>query len=371
VQAPLGGFSPVSRLGALHMRVGFLTKEFTKTTGSTLIPGGCAYYRALLPQTVCEYESAFGLPAWTSDRGFGVRQTKTKAVFGFNVVVLKLIMDRWVPYQIEVAKKLGQKIIVDIDDHYDGLHEDNLAHKLTDPSVNKVSNREHYKKIIELADCVTVTTPFLYEYYKDRVPRVEMVRNAINPDQFLGRRKHSSSGRLLGWAGGMQWRSNDAETAAPWLGELLEEHDLMFHHAGHMPNAPSFSEAAGIPEDRMLLSPMKPLNEYAQMLDFDIGLVLLSDIPFNQAKSALKGMEYAAAGIPFVAYATEEYKWLAEQGVGRVASTPEEWKRNIEELLDYKTRKREAAIGHQIIMKTQTIQNRAAEWNSIFASLGN
>ena len=140
----------------------------------------------------------------------------------------------------------------------------------------------------------------------------------------------------------------------------------MFHHAGHMPDSPKFWEKAGVPEERMILSPMKPLHKYADMLDFDIGVVLLSDIPFNKAKSAIKGLEYAATNIPFVAQGLPEYALLAEQGVGRVANSPAEWRQHITELLDYKTRKREAAIQRNLVIKEHSIQARAYEWKAIF-----
>ena len=351
------------------MRIAFLTKEFTRAGRNTLIPGGCAYYRALLPQLFCNHESAFGLPAWTSDRGFGVRETTKTARFGFDVVVLKLIMDRWVPHQIEVAQKLGQKIVVDVDDYYDGLHEDNQAFKVTDPAVNKVSNREHYKRIIELADVVTVTTPFLYNYYKPRLKNVVMIRNAIRVQQFPTVRKHRSTPPVLGWAGAMQWRSNDAETADPWLQEFLEENNLMFHHAGHMPDTPLFSDRAKVDPKRMILSPMKPMTEYPSMLNFDIGLVLLSDIDFNEAKSNLKGLEYAMANIPFVAYATGEYELLTKQGIGRVARTPDEWKKHLTDLLDHRVRKREAAVNRHLVIENHSMERRAPEWNALFQSL--
>jgi hypothetical protein len=39
-----------------------------------------------------------------------------------------------------------------------------------------------------------------------------------------------------------------------------------------------------------------------------VGLVPLTRGPFNEAKSYLKGLEYAAAGIPFIATPTEEYQ---------------------------------------------------------------
>jgi glycosyltransferase involved in cell wall biosynthesis len=354
------------------MRVAFLAKDFTKI-GPSLIPGGCSYYRCMLPLMFSKIEGDFGLPAWTGQHGFGVQKGpevgfKTSAVFGHDIAVLKLLMDRWVPHQIEVAQSLGQKIVIDIDDHYDGLHEDNAAFAATDPSSNKIRNREIYRKTIEMADAVVVTTPFLYDYYKDKTRRIVMIRNGVRPEQFHARR-HNSNKPVIGWAGAMQWRSNDAAAASEWLQDFLDTHDLMFQHAGHMPDTAPFAEQAGIDPDRMILSPMRPLNEYHKMLDFDIGLVLLSDIPFNQAKSALKGLEYGLAGIPFIAYGTSEYKWLADQGVGRVATTPEEWTHHLTQLLDYRTRKREAAVNRSLIVKSHSIQQRSQEWDDLFASL--
>ena len=347
------------------MRIGFVAEDFLLDNG-ILRPSGCSYYRCLLPKNVTYPQmSAFGPPAFAAEMGFGVRINKTQAEFGFDTIVMKMLMDRWVPKHIQIAQALGQRIIVDVDDHYDFIHEDNIASKITDPDNNKIRNREHYRAVIEQADVVTVSTPELYDYYKPHVQDIRLVRNGINPEQFT-KRDVKNRKPVIGWAGAMNWRSNDAESAVPWLGEFLEEHDLMFHHAGHMPDAPVFAERAGIDPARMILSPMKPLHKYASMLDFDIGVVLLSDITFNRAKSTIKGLEYAASNIPFVAQALPEYALLAEQGVGRAASTGEQWKAHLTELLDYRTRKREAATQRNLVIKHHSIQARAHEWKAIF-----
>ena len=347
------------------MRVAWITNDLSNFDG-VLQPGGCAFYRCMLPQGVLWMYSTFGRPAWTGQHGYGVRITKDKARFGYDVVVMKQMMQRWVPKEMEIAKKLGQKLIVDIDDHYDGLHEDNLAFKTTNPDENKISNREYHNQVIELADLVTVSTPFLYEYYKDKgVPNVMLTRNGISPNQF-DKRKHTSAKPVLGWVGAMHWRSGDIETLSPWLGDFLEEHDLMLHHAGHMDDAKLFWDAAQIDPNRVMLSPMRIISEYHNMFNMDIGLVPLNDIDFNRAKSTIKGLEYAASNIPFVAQATPEYSRLAELGVGRVASTPEQWQAHLTELLDYKTRKREAAIQRTKVLKEHTIFARKADWQAAF-----
>ena len=326
----------------------------------------------MLPMnTLKGHKVAFGPPAFTAEHGFGVRTSKDTAEFGFDVIVMKMMMYRWAPSNMKMAQELGQKLIVDVDDHYDGLHEANIAHKTTDPATNKIANRDHLREVIQRADLLTVSTPFLGEYYKPLVDEVVTVRNGINPNQFPERKVRNIPKPIIGWAGSMGWRSNDAETAVPWLGEFLDEHDLLFHHAGHMDDMPAFAEAAQIDPDRMILTPMRPLHQYHEMLDFDIGVVLLSDIDFNKAKSTIKGLEYAASRIPFVAQGLPEYTLLAEQGVGRVANTPEEWKAHLTELLDYKTRKRESAIQRNLVFKDHSIASRAPEWVDVFSRFAN
>jgi len=353
-------------LGKATVRIAFIADDFLLDR-DILRPGGCSYYRCMLPMnTLRGHKVAFGPPAFTSEFGFGVRTSKTTADFGFDVVVLKMMMDRWVPKHMQIAQNLGQRLIVDVDDHYDGIHEDNIAATYTDPNVNKVRNREHYRAVVQTADLLTVSTPFLHDYYAPLVRDVVTVKNSINPNQF-GKREMRNKKPVLGWAAAMNWRSSDADTAVPWLGEFLEEHDLMFHHAGHMPDAPVFAEKAGVNPDRMILTPMRPLYRYHEMLDFDIGLVLLSEIDFNRAKSNIKGLEYAASNIPFVAQGLPEYETLALQGVGRVAYTPEGWKQNLTELLDYKTRKREAAIQRSKVLQEHSITARAAEWVDVYS----
>jgi len=346
-------------------RFGFISGDFVYALGQ-LYPGGCGYYRCMLPMNAAGPGAKFGPPAWTADRGFGVRLNKEYAQFGFDTVVIKQLMERWMPRQMQIAKQLGQRLIVDVDDAYDFLHDENLAKHSTDPERNKISNREHMRAVIMEADIVTVSTPFLLDYYSGLRDNVVMVRNGINPNQFP-KRKVTRDKPVIGWAGALRWRSNDLDVFKGWLGDFLVDNDLMFHHAGHDDAAGWFADGADVPKERVITSPMRSIARYQEMLDFDIGLVPLSNIPFNEAKSFLKGIEYAASGVPFVASGLPEYRYLSEtSGVGRVADTPEEWVKHLTELLDYNTRKKEAGVQRAKVLKDHTIVTRAPEWVNVF-----
>lgn len=350
------------------MSIGFLSRDFNGTFPH-ITPAGCTYYRCYLPMAICEQRARLGMPAWDSARGYGVLESDKMGLFGFDIIVLKLIMDRWAPEQIRMAQSLGQRIIVDIDDYHDGLTPANKAYHATDPEVNKRANRDFYNQVIAAADALTVSTPFLHEHYSKQRDNVWLVRNGVNMHQFE-KRKHSNARKpVLGWAGAVSYRNGDLEQLAEWLPDFLEEHDLLFHHAGHEDGAPSFADVVGVNPNRVSTSPIVPIYKYAEGLTFDIGLVPLNDIPFNEAKSNIKGLEYAAAGIPFVASDLPEYRLLHEDGVGRLATTPEEWRLHIENLLDYKTRKREAAINRDTVSRNWSIEARAGDWKEVFTTL--
>lgn len=348
------------------MSIGFLTTDLQVGEYSgNIVPGGCAYYRCFLPALVSGQRSRLGFLAWDGDKGFGIRETERTAIYGFRDIVLKLIMDRWTPAQIERAQALGQRIIVDVDDHYDGLTEANLAYEITHPEKNRRTNREHYQKVIMAADAVTVSTPFLYDWWSERRDNVHLVRNGVDLGMFE-RRKVLNRKPIIGWVGATGYRNNDLEQLADWLPAYLDKHDLMFHHSGHDPKFPSFSDLTQVPAERITTSPTVSIDEYGSLFTFDIGIVPLNDIPFNHAKSNIKGLEYTAAGIPFVASDLPEYRVLSDDGVGLLARTPDEWQQQLDALLDYKTRKRLAAQQYTQVSRHWTYVSRTQDWQNVF-----
>lgn len=352
--------------------VGFLTTDFSPHT-NPLQPGGCAWYRCYLPmQEVGRHgwTIGMGIPDYRVETGFGMRHDDSTSIMGWNVVVLKLLMRRETPHQVEQARKAGQVVVVDVDDFYAGLTPDNQAWRATDPSHNPERNREHYERVIEAADVVTVSTPFLRDWYAERHPRVVMIRNGIDVGRWTRIKDRAGWQPRIGWVGGIPWRSGDLETMRDWLPEFVAEHDLRLHHSGHLPERDTFWDKTGVPQDRVEVQEMVPILDYPGLFSgFEIGLVPLTDIPFNHAKSTVKGLEYAAAGIPFIAYPTPEYQRLADMGVGRLASTPEEWVKHLTDLLDPAVRKREAARQRALVSDEHHMRERGKEWHALLQSL--
>ena len=351
--------------------VSFLTYDFT--LGSKPVePNGCAWYRCYLPMKELEqagWDTGIGFPGWNEEHGFGLLVPDNKAIHGWDVIVLKLIMLESVASKIHEAKKMGQKIAVDIDDWFEGLSESNLAHKMTDPEMNPRNNRNHYMYIIENADAIITSTPFLYDFYKNEkgYEHVYMVRNGIDIPRWQQRKDHSRWLPQFGWVGATPWRSNDLEQLSPWFGTFLEKNHLSFHHSGAIKNAKEAKDQLGIPKSvKTSKQPMEKISNYPSMFrKIDVGLVPLNDVGFNHAKSSIKGLEYAAAGVPFIASWSPEYELLEQQGVGRVARNEKEWIGHAEELLDPRVRKEDVERNLEGIKKYQSMEVRRSEWDEV------
>lgn len=351
--------------------VSFLTYDFAFGT-DPLQPNGCAWYRCYLPMKELEknnWSVGMGFPGWNDDHGFGLLIPDKKAIHGWDILVFKLIMLESVAKKVKEGKAMGQKIVVDIDDWFEGLEKTNHAYKTTDPSVNPKNNRDHYMYIIENADAIITSTPFLYDFYKNikGYKNVFMVRNGIDIDRWKIRKDHSRYLPKFGWVGATMWRSRDIEQLSPWFGNFLEKNHLSFHHAGNIIGAPQVKDQLNLSKYvKYTKEPMKPINKYPEMFNkIDVGIVPLNDVKFNYAKSGIKGLEYSAAGVPWISSYSPEYELLNCQGIGRMARSEEEWIGHMEELLDPKIRKQDIERNIENIKKYHSMEVRGQEWNEV------
>lgn len=343
--------------------VAFITGDFAMSA-SPPQPNGCAWYRMVLPSRAIQaygWETGVGLPRVHPQEGVGIAH-EDGVLLGWDVSVVKLLMHKVTPDLFALMQDKGQRVIVDIDDFHYGLHPENVAHKSTDPHSNADNNRAHYEHGIRQADTVTVSTAFLADFYERRVRDVRLVRNALDTHRF--HMVEQPERPVFGWVGGTLWRSGDLELLREWLPAFVEDVQVSVHHSGHIPgDGRHFAARAGL--KRVQTTPMTLIDKYPDSLrHMHVGLVPLAANDFNEAKSYLKGLEYAACGIPFIATPTEEYRLLADAGVGRLASTPDEWRDHAMELLDVDVRQAEGARIREIVQRYFDIEGMGLAWDT-------
>jgi hypothetical protein len=274
------------------MNILFLTSDWAE---EQQYPGGSGWYRAWLPAQALREHGGFGAACF---RHLAVHHQTGEllgtndghsAVGGFDIVVITRWMLEEAPDVIRRARAGGQVVVQDVDDWYLGLDPRNRAFIATHPKYSPGNNRDHYLKALAASSAITVSTPYLAERYRKHLPGVpiHVVRNAIDLARWQPEKRRSRPGQkaTIGWVGATPWRSGDVETLRGVLGPFVERHDLLLKHAGHLHGAPTFAEQAAVDPNRVELAYMAPIEDYPTLFrGIDIGLVPLSDQPFNRAK---------------------------------------------------------------------------------------
>lgn len=257
-----------------------------------------------------------------------------------DVIILQRLMHDTIDESIRLGQQLGQIYVNDLDDWYWGLDSRNQAYKASHPKYNHKENTKFYWANVMASDYVTVSTPFLRDKIIQRGFKGEVILlpNTVDVGRFTEVNQQDLP--TYGWVGSTHHRSGDLEILRGIFPKYLNAGKLKLHHSGHGDDAPTLAEKVGVPVDQVSTLPRCNTDSYPTLLTMDVGLVPLRDCDFNKAKSEIKGLEYAAAGIPFIASSSPSYSQLYKDwGTGMLlASKPKEWFRAIDKLLDKSVR---------------------------------
>ena len=232
------------------------------------------------------------------------------------------------------AKKQGIALVVELDDDLDTVHPDNGAYRGVHPKYSPNSNYEWVWKICALADLVTVSTPRLTRWGSEVGVEAVVLRNCI-PDHIFDTPPDANfaTSAGLGWSGTVSTHPTDLTQPGDAIARVLRKTGKDFHVVG---DGNGVWYQLGLHQDTNVHpSGWVDLDLYMDALkkNLRVGIVPLEMSYFNEAKSNLKGLEMASLGIPFIASPTSEYKFLADLGVGQLASTPDEWYKMLNRLL--------------------------------------
>lgn len=314
--------------------------------------GGCFYYRCAMPYHELAkngYEVVLSWAFETAPDGH-IRVLDALGQEWHDDCDV-IVFQRWMrdngPQIAADARAAGQVIINDIDDQFWAIPDTNFGKQFSDPDKNPDFNRDHYRKMLGESSAITVSTPALAHSLSRMGVPVFLLRNAIEIDRWPQR--DPAEPGMVGWVGGIPWRANDLPILKGVIGPYLKDNGLSFYHGGHAPKfgGKSAWDQMDIDIDRVDVfhRTMVGIDQYPRLWEpINLAVIPIEDCTFNRAKSWLKGLEASACGIPFVASALPEYK---ELGVGRLAKTPNQWRRHLEELLDPEVRRVEGAANRK------------------------
>jgi hypothetical protein len=302
--------------------------------------GGSGWARIAQYLPHMEFTAVTGTLVWNRDH-FAVK-TSDDTMHYVSVVFMHRLMHAGLAEHMRLARQSGQIIINDIDDWFWGLDTSNKAFQTTHPKLNRVENVQHYRSILAASDLVVASTPYLASRLSWVRCPVEIATNTVDLSKF-STKQHSEGVPTVGWVGSTDHRSGDLETVAPVLRQLYRDGECRLFHGGAHPRHESFASRIGLEDEDVTTMSLCPADDYPKLMVMDIGVVPLRVTPFNRAKSDIKGLEYAAAGVPFIAQSIDSYNNLRESlGVGRLAKKPADWIKHFRALSDPVLRAEEA-----------------------------
>jgi glycosyltransferase involved in cell wall biosynthesis len=286
-----------------------------------------------------------------------------------DIVVLQRPLMYFMPDVINMLHARGIKVVVELDDDFHAAQTANLAFMLNHPRTNAAQNWHHLGNCVRKADLVTVSTPALAQRYGSH-GRVVMLRNCVDDDYLEFHSK--GDGRTVGWAGSTINHPTDLQATRGGVAMALDDHpDWRFMCVGGAKYVDAVQEGLELkkPPDA---TPLRPLDLHPLVVSMiDVGIAPLADLAFNHAKSYLKGLEYAALGIPFVASDMPEYRRLQERyGIGVIAKPKaRDWRRRLNVIMDSEDRVPYREFARSQVRRYLTISRNAWRWHEVWESL--
>lgn len=275
-----------------------------------------------------------------------------------DVVVLQRPLEAWMLAYLLRCEEMGIATVVEIDDDFTNLNPQNPAYAATSPLRNGLMNRDWLLRCCEAADLVTVSTPSLAAIY-GKHGRVRVVRNRV-PGRWLTIERQEEPTPTLLWTGVYRYHHGDLDVAKDAIRTQLPAAGWGMRTIG------GSTELEGILRVPVEIVPWVALHEgFPESIAVSTaGIVPLVDRPFNRAKSYIKGLEYAALGLPFIASATPEYVELANRGCGVLADSPGQWRRRMRTLVESADWRAEQSARNRAVAATLTHEEGVEEWVS-------
>ena len=290
----------------------------------------------------------------------------------FDIIVIQRVN----PYSNQILKKAKKhkiKIVYESDDDFLDINPAN-------PSYNYIlGNFDNIKKLVNNSDQIVVSTRELKNRFtKLGIDNVEIIKNYY-VNSYLPLKPFTYRGDEIIKIGYFGTLTHDNDL------ELIHNVILILKHNFSKKGVKIYFEVAGASIDensdwfsikKIPYYPMS-MNTFYDWLsknaDWDIGIIPLVNTEFNQCKSELKYIEFAALGIPVVASDMNVYNEAIEDNVtGFLANTEDEWVEKITELIeDASLRNAFVNNARKDILENYNLNSRLNQWEDIFKRLLN
>jgi len=306
---------------------------------------------------------------------------KVSRTFDADTYVFQRRMEQTAGAAIRLLRAQGKYTVYELDDNYDCLPESSPGQKVLRRHGNRL-RVEWMNDALKWADVVTVSTPALADWYSQYNDTIAVLPNYLDWEMWRDVQPQFDVERpriRVGWMGWLEWRGSDLERLRPWLRDWLLQHPSVdfvsigerhgnakrLRREGYV----SVHDYLGVPKEQRASVKAAPFQDLPKITaTIDIGLVPLEATDFNECKSYLKGLEYAACGIPCVASPSQQYREFVREGVdGFLAAGPEEWMGRLDELVGDDDLRRQMGRSAHEKARSLTIQKNWRQWETVWS----
>jgi hypothetical protein len=331
--------------------------------------GACASYRCVWPaEAVSQVRPGWDIRAYRpKDVEIAMGPKGEPVAFrgvdleGVDLVVTQRVGRESLLGVLGWMQKRGIAVVVDNDDAMWCIDRENTAWAEWN---GRTASKTHYKIVdaaTEMADVATVTTPFLANRY-GKHGRVEVLPNRI-PEAAMREPQRSDFGTIrAGWSGFTKTHPRDLLVVGDAPKRYQED------MCGRIQVLGDAEGAARIWDTRVKPLDPAPLGKgyYDALSEFDIGMVPLELSRFNQGKSSLKALEFAAAGAAVIASPTPANQAFAREVPIALAKDPSDWYFHMARMAADPHRLEEIWADQQQAMRRSgwVMEDRAEDWAS-------
>lgn len=325
--------------------------------------GGCGYYRLTWPAKELikqghdiriVHPSQNKLTGHTTDEGelVGITAPKDADVMVFQRVASKKMING-----IKILREqAGIAVVVDVDDDMSAIHPSNpVFGALTPGGQQPEYDWNAARQVTDAATLVTVSTDALIGRYAGH-GRGMILRNCV-PEIFM-EIPRAAEDRTIGWGGSIHSHPDDPQVCGPAMARLTR---LGYHFKIVGPQR-GCRTAFQLDVEPPATGPVEIQNYPHALTTLQVGIAPLSDTRFNEAKSWLKMLEYAALGIPCIGSPRAEYRRIHSLGVGLLAKDPKQWFTHGKTLLTSESVRDELAEQGRAAVSQLTIEKNAWRW---------
>lgn len=275
------------------------------------------------------------------------------------VVILNRPFGHGLAEQVRIWAAEGRRVVIDQDDCFDTVHPRHRAYGTYETESMHLACKN--------ATTVIASTPAIAERYGHGHGIV--VRNRVPAAYLDNRRSRETDDRgacplWVVWYGSLGAHPEDPQQVGGALGGPMREAGAEFAFFGPPEEADEISGCLGHDGPVHARGYYSLSGLMANLPECDLGIVPLELSAFNSAKSYLKGLEMAAAGLPVLASPTPEYRRMAREGACIVAQGPDEWAYWGRMLLGRDRIRAELAEAGKAWATGQTYERAADEWRA-------